>query len=350
MIVTTPVLQSISSALLIVATSLALLSSNVLALDDDQARLADEVATKGWIAFAAKTVAGDWDVFISRPDGSARRNLTDTKDHNEGYPLFSRDGTKLIFRRLPKSEPFKGDHYGTMGELVLCNRDGSNERTLGEEGEWPWASWSPDGKQLACLTIKGIEIREIATGKVVQTLKRKGFFQQVTWSPDGKWFSGVSNAFGTSWTDARMDALTGEANAVSRVDCCTPDWFPDSARMIFSSRPGGQAGNDGQGWTQLWMANADGTERRLVFGEDGRHIYGGHVSPDGKYVLFSGNSREDGDPSRSGAPMGLMRVADAPIIGGESVALRKVHPEARNGPVLELPSGWEPSWTYSEEE
>jgi len=48
--------------------------------------------------------------------------------------------------------------------------------------------------------------------------------------------------------------------------------------------------------------------------------------------------------------MGLMRVADAPIIGGESVALRKVHPEAKSGPVLELPSGWEPSWTYSEEE
>ena len=46
--------------------------------------------------------------------------------------------------------------------------------------------------------------------------------------------------------------------------------------------------------------------------------------------------------------MGLMRLADAPIVGGESHQLRKVHPQARRGPVLELPRGWEPCWTYAE--
>jgi len=37
------------------------------------------------------------------------------------------------------------------------------------------------------------------------------------------------------------------------------------------------------------MADADGENRRLVYAEDGRHVYGGHVSPDGKYLLFTGN-------------------------------------------------------------
>ncbi|MBM4435660.1 MAG: PD40 domain-containing protein, partial [Actinobacteria bacterium] len=112
--------------------------------------------------------------------------------------------------------------------------------------------------------------------------------------------------------------------------------------------PPGQKGNDGQGWTQLWMADADGTSRQLVYGEDGRHVYGGHVSPDGRYVVFTGNMREDGDPANAGAPMALMRLSDAPIIGGESKELRALHPNAKDGPVLALPVGWEPCWTATD--
>ena len=46
--------------------------------------------------------------------------------------------------------------------------------------------------------------------------------------------------------------------------------------------------------------------------------------------------------------MGLLRLADAPVIGGESKELRKLHPDAKNGPVLVLPAGWEPCWTFAE--
>ena len=43
-----------------------------------------------------------------------------------------------------------------------------------------------------------------------------------------------------------------------------------------------------------------------------------------------------------------MRLADAPIIGGASPALRKLHPKANDGPVLPLPVLWEPHWTYTD--
>ena len=98
------------------------------------------------------------------------------------------------------------------------------------------------------------------------------------------------------------------------------------------------------------MADAEGKSRRLVYGEDGRHVYGGHVSPDGKYVLFTGNIEENGDPGNAGSPMGLIRLADAPMIGGPSEELRKLHPRVNNGPVLVLPKGWEPCWTYADVE
>lgn len=314
----------------------------------DVEKLKDEVKTKGWVVFSARSAQGDWDLFLMRPDGSQRRSLTKTPDWNEFAPQFSRDGTKLLYRRMKNDETISGNSYGEQGAVFVCNSDGTKPYEIGTTGDLPWASWSPDGTELATLSIKGIAFVDASTGSVRRKLPRKGFYQQLTWSPDGRWLCGVSNSFGTGWSVARMDAATGEANAVSQVDCCTPDWFLDSKQIIFSNRPSGQKANDGQGWTQLWSADANGDNRRLVFGEDGRHIYGGHVSPDGLYVLFTGNPQEDGDPQNSGAPMGLIRLGDSPIIGGESTELRALHPAAKSGPVLSLPAGWEPCWTLSE--
>jgi len=316
--------------------------------DEEVRELAEEVCDKGWIVFCARSDKGDWDLFLCRPNGSSMLNITNTAQYNEAAPQFSRDGRKLLYRRLPRAEQIDGNHYGTQGQLVFANSDGTNIEVFGKSGEYPWASWSPDGRQVASLSIKGIFFVDIASRQFVRRLKRKGFFQQLTLSPDGKWLSGVANSFGTGWSVARMDAVTGLANAVSRIDCCTPDWFPDSKHLVFSNRPPGQKANNGYGWTQLWMADGQGKTRRLLYAEEGRHIYGGHVSPDGKYVLFTGNMQEDGDPGNKGAPMNLMRISDAPVIGGQSKELRALYPKAKRGPVLELPVGWEPCWTFAD--
>ena len=311
-------------------------------------QLADEVRDKGWIAYAARADQGDWDLFLARPDGSDRRNITRTPDSNEAAPQFSRDGSRLLYRRLARDEIIDGNDYGAQGSLVLANSDATNPRAAGKSGEYPWASWSPDGKQIASLSIRGISVIDLASLRVVRTMPRQGYFQQMTWSPDGKRLAGVTNAHGTGWTVAHLNLLGGESSPVSRFQCCTPDWFPDSRQLVFSNRPPGQPGDKGKGWTQLWMADTQEGSRRLIFGEDERHIYGGKISPDGQYVLFTGNVRENGDPGHRGAPMGLMRLADAPIVGGLSLELRKHYPTAKRGPVLELPAGWEPDWTDAE--
>jgi len=316
---------------------------------DAVTRLAQEVGGQGWIVYGARSPQGDWDLFACRPDGSALHPLTRTPESSEFSPQISRDGRRLLYRRVKRDETFDNNRHGEQGELVVANSDGTSPQVLGAEGESPWASWSPDGQQIASLSIKGIAFIDVATRQPVRKLERKGFFQQVTWSRDGQWLIGVANAYGTGWSIARMNVATGASDAVNRVDCCTPDWFPDSRSVIFSWRPPGQKANKGYGWTQLWMADAEGESRRLVYGEDGRHVYGGHVSPDGKYVLFTGNLQEDGDPGNAGAPMALMRLSDAPLIGGESIELRALHPNTKDGPVLTLPAGWEPCWTSSED-
>ncbi|MBN1344468.1 MAG: PD40 domain-containing protein [Phycisphaerae bacterium] len=313
--------------------------------EQDVAALAKEVATKGWIVYGARSPKGDWDLFIMRPDGSAIRDITNTPGSGEAAPRFSPDGTKLLYRRLPKDAKIDHDKWGFQGNLIIANADGANPIVIGQEGEYPWAAWSPDGKQVSCLTKKGILVVDLATKKQVRQIPRKGFYQQLFWSPDGTWFCGVANLLGQNWTVARMGATSGEVNAVNTYQNCTPDWFPDSKRLIFSHRPGNQ---DGYGYTQLWMADGDGKNRRLVFGEDGRHMYGGCVSPDGKYVLFTSGPKDGSGSDTDGAPMHLMRLADTPAIAGESKALRKIHPNTKDGPVLSLPMGWEPHWTYAQ--
>lgn len=322
-------------------------TSRAASVKDDPrvAALAREVRGKGEIVFGARSPKGDWDLYLMRPDGSDRRNISNTPDYSEAAPRFSPDGEKLLYRRLAKSAKIDHDRWGFQGELVIANADGTRPVVAGKNGEFPWASWSPDGKKIACLTKKGLLIVSLADKNVVRTMKRQGFYQQLFWSPDGKWFCGVSNCLGENWTVARMSVETGEVNAVHSFRNCTPDWMPDSKRVIFSHRPGGQKG---YGYTQLWMADGDGKNRRFIFGEDGRHIYGGFVSPDLKYVLMTAGLEDGSGAEKDGAPIGIMRLADAPSIGGGSEALRKIHGKTKDGPVLWGAVGWEPHWTYTD--
>src|SRR5690606_29501783 len=113
-------------------------------------------------------------------------------------------------------------------------------------------------------------------------------------------------------------------------------------------RPEGQKANDGYGWTQLWQADGDGGNASLIYGEEGFHIYGGALSPDAEYVIFTRCPKDGGGSESDGAPMAIMRLADAPAIRGESPELRANHPGAKDAPLVELPVGWEPHWTYAE--
>jgi Tol biopolymer transport system component len=334
----------------IIAVAATLLGVSCLRADEsiEVTKLAAEVRCLGWIVCATISARGDWDLYLMRPDGSERRTLTQTPDWNETWPQFSRDGSKLLYRRLKRGEAVSGNDYGRQGAAVVSNSDGRNPMVLGGDGDLAWATWSPDGRELATLGLKGIQFVDVETGRVRRTHGRQGFYQQLTWSPDGKWLVGVANNLATSWSIARMNATTGEVNAVNTVDCCTPDWFPDARTVIFSWRPPGQKTNRGQGWTQLWKADAVGANPRLVYAMDDRHAYGSCVSPDGKYVIFTGNLKEDGDPEHGGGPMSVMRLGDSPIIEGASPGVRALHPDAKNGPILKLPTGWEPCWTISE--
>jgi len=309
-------------------------------------RLAREVATRGWILFDAITQRGDRDLFLARPDGSRLRNITNTPELSEVGGRFSPDGKKILYRRLRKEAPLNHDKWGARGQLVIANADGSDPIPHGEDGGYPWASWSPDGKQIACLETENIRIYDVKSEKVLKELPRHGIFIQLFWSPDGKRLCGTANFAGQQWNIVAIDVATGEATLLSRKLNCTADWFQhDSRRVIYSNRTPGLATRDG--WTMIMQATADGKSRTVVYAENEQHIYCCCTSPDDKYVILT---RAPGDGGINRA-MAIIRLADTPIIVPEYKALKALYPDAGEGPVLHLtnlPHGFEPHWTYAD--
>ena len=316
--------------------------------DDRLAALRDEIADNGWIVYSARADNGSWDLFLSRPDGSAARNITNTPDYEEAAARFAPNGTRILYRRLAKETKIDHDKWGFQGQLIIAKPDGTSAMVYGADGEYPWACWSGDGKQIVCLERGGIKIIDLGTRDVVRELPRSGIYQQLFASADGKWFCGTANIQGASWNVVRMNAEDGTVNTAHVFQNCTPDWFPDSERIIFSSRPGNQKSNNGYGWTQLWMADGDGSNAGIIYGEEGAHIYGGSVSPDGQYILFTKTVDDGGGSEKQGGPMFVMRLSDAPTIGGDSPELRSQHLNTKDGPVLKIGDGWEPHWTYAD--
>ena len=70
---------------------------------------------------------------LSLPAGRPRlRPLTRTPGFNEYSPQFSRNGRKLLYRRVPREETIDNNRHGEQGELVLANADGSSPVVLGK--------------------------------------------------------------------------------------------------------------------------------------------------------------------------------------------------------------------------
>jgi Tol biopolymer transport system component len=307
------------------------------------ARLTAELRDRGWLVFSSQTDRGDWDLFRMRPDGTDRRRFLDLPGFNEGGARFSPDGRLVLFYRLPQSDELQNNEYG-RGELVIANADGREPVLFGHG--YSWATWGPDGRQIACLAPQGIRIVDVASRQTVRQLPRRGLVSQLGWSPDGRWFTGTADHLGPFWNVARMHAGTGEIRAVSETDRynCTPDWVADSRRIVYArgiipEKPGR---------AELWVATLEGQPPQPLYAEEGHHIYGACASPDLKYLLFTRHGADATRIELKDTTMAIIRWADTPLRGDDGESLRQRFPAAKAGPRLELGPGWEPIWTLAD--
>ena len=148
-------------------------------------------------------VSGSMDIFVVNVDGNGRQNLTPDHTHLDLTPVWSPNGSKILFSRYDNSYPPSG-YGGTM--LHTINADGTNLTPLqnGFADGWneDFPDWSP------------------AVNKIVYSVNRWDFVNDLyIANPDG---TGRQFFHGCDWFDNSC-----------RLDAFTPSFSPDGTKIVF---------------------------------------------------------------------------------------------------------------------
>jgi len=146
------------------------------------------------LAFALRSPRGDSDIYISKLDGSDRRNLTNHPAIDTS-PVWSPSGKQLAF---------VSDREGAAGQVFICDADGANVRRIVKEGgDADSPSWSPDGRLIAfhwkphLAERYDIYIASVSSGMINQLTSDGGSNEGPSWAPDGRHIAFQSNRSGT---------------------------------------------------------------------------------------------------------------------------------------------------------
>jgi Tol biopolymer transport system component len=192
----------------------------------------------------AGAVDGGYGIYVSAPDGSDARRLTDGA--NDGWPAWSPDGTRIAFSS--SSDP----------DASRCSRD----------AEWNLICRT----DLYVMRADGSELARITSDPAPE--------YDPEWSPDGIRIAFTkSDLSGTAIWIANADG--SDPRQVSSAEGGSDfreSWSPDGSEIAFSAIRYED--------TYLWLVNADGTNERLL--TNAGYATGPTWSPDGSLIAFVG--------------------------------------------------------------
>jgi Tol biopolymer transport system component len=296
------------------------------------------LAAPGTVAFVA-----DGHIWTANPDGSGRVQLT-SDPRIDGFPTFSRDGTKIAFRRF--LVPNSISNWQEWGDVMVADADGGHPIVLDAAVHSPSpSSWSPDGRfivysrtvgkvdQVFVAAVDGSMRRQITSGTMSNwspTLSPDGrtiaFIQtgeayspivglyviqidgtgerQITtgsiygfdsaeWSPDATTllFSAdiVSDDVDTDYGDLLAVGLDGRPERLvvqAAADDIGPTWSPDGLFIAYLNKNGGRS--------QVMVAAADGSDPYEI--SDVGDWFNPQWSPDARHVLAVDGRSGGGQP------------------------------------------------------
>jgi Tol biopolymer transport system component len=182
-----------------------------------------------WVAFTFNAGGGQADIALIRTDGTGLRQLTDQPHYSNWMPLWSPDGSELVFY-----SGRSGNH-----QLWSIHPDGSGLRQLTEA---PYRivhfTWSPDGKRIVYYSTDGdsytfqpdVPWKDQSPEKLPRA--PEGRFAPTSWSPDGERLAG-SVEYESGKNRIAVFSLTSREYRVFPTVGDSPVWLSDNRRLLF---------------------------------------------------------------------------------------------------------------------
>jgi TolB protein len=232
--------------------------------------------TGKWLAFASTRDCEHPNIYTQRVDGTAVIQLT-SGSADDAYPVFSPDGSHIAFSstRAGNWQIFTMD---TVGKNITQVTTGPLQAIH--------PSWSPDGTRLVYCSLGSKSNQWELWCINLQTNERRmiGYGLFPSWSPSrdmdriafqrprqrgSRWFG--------LWT---LDLVNGEATRATEVTVSSnaailsPTWSPDGTRLTFATvlEPTREISQHGKGRTDIWIVNADGTNRQRLTDGTGSNL------------------------------------------------------------------------------
>jgi Tol biopolymer transport system component len=162
---------------MVVALILLVLAIAILAVGSYQQRLPEPF---GLARNGIFVTSRDGEIYTLDPT-TTQSTLIHGGDAFDFSPIFSRDGTKMVFLRSagPLTEP-------AILTMMVADADGSDLRALTPPTEsLDWFDWSPDGTKIAYMAKNALHVVDVAGGEPVR-LTDAGRVHFPTWlPPDG---------------------------------------------------------------------------------------------------------------------------------------------------------------------
>jgi Tol biopolymer transport system component len=248
--------------------------------------------------------SNDGELYLIDPATSERR-LLPLGEAFDFSPIFSRDGTKLVFLRSdgPLTEP-------AILTMMIGDADGSNVRAVTPPTKsLDWFDWSPDGTRIAYMATGTLHVVDVAGGEPVR-FTDAGRMHFPTWlPPDGK-----DIVFRQETRNPGIYAIAADGSGPRRLLSTTPannefDYqsiavAPDGRHVTFTRwdsttdpwTPGVYALDVATG-EEMRFPTLAGTGLRgsAPYSPDGTSVAYARVYPDGAFELVVANADGSGN-------------------------------------------------------
>ncbi len=237
---------------------------------------ATEVVPYSKVAFQTSRDSHDWEIYKSNDNGSGQIALTANNPHDI-HPRFNRGATRIVFSRR-----IDGNY-----EIHTMNADGTGvTRITNNSVDDGNPYWSPNGTRIVFESYRDgqaeIYVMNADGSNQTRLTNHSGFDGFPTWSPDGSKIAFTSRRNGVYRIYVMNVDGSNQSQLSDQPYSFHPAWSPDGTRIAFD------ADADNDGWQEMWLMNADGSNESLLYDPDGTNdAWVRSWSPDGHYISYT---------------------------------------------------------------